>query len=80
MKTFRIELDNQFEADVFAAILEEENIPHTVVNHYSLAYDGLFQMSMGWGHIDIPEEYQKKAAELFLNYKNSLKKNDNDLP
>ncbi len=72
MKIFRIELNNEFEADVFAAILEEEKIPHTVVNHNSLAYDGLFQMTMGWGHIDIPEEFQKKAAELFQNYKKSL--------
>jgi len=74
VKIFRIELDNEFEADVFAAILKEENIPHAVVNHHSLAYDGLFQMTAGWGHIEIPEEYQKQAAELFLNYKNSLKK------
>lgn len=72
MKIFRIELDNEFEADVFAAILKEENIPHTVVSHNSLAYDGLFQMTMGWGHIEIPEEYKKIAAELLLNYRNSL--------
>jgi len=74
MKTFRIELDNQFEADVFAAILKEENIPHTIVNHYSLAYDGLFQMTTGWGHMEISEGYQEKAMELFLNYKKSLAK------
>lgn len=72
MKIFRIELNNQFEADVFAALLEEERIPYAVVNHYSFAYDGLFQMSMGWGHIEIPEEYKEKAAELFQSYKNSL--------
>lgn len=72
MKIFRIDLDNEFEADVFAALLDEEKIPHAVINHYDLAYDGLFQMTMGWGHIDIPEEYQEKAKTLYQNYKKSL--------
>jgi hypothetical protein len=72
VKFFRIELDNEFEADIFAALLEEEGIPFAVVNHHSLAYDGLFQMSMGWGHIEIPEEYQEKAVEIFRSYKSSL--------
>jgi len=72
MNIFRIELDNEFEADVLAAIMEEEKIPHTVISHSSSAYDGLFQMTMGWGHMDIPEEYQKKAEELVQGYKDSL--------
>ena len=72
MKIFRIEMDNEFEADVFSAILDEENIPHTVINNRNLAYDGLFQMTMGWGHIEIPEEYKEKAAELYRNHKKSL--------
>lgn len=72
MKTFRIELDNEFEADVFIAMLEEEGIPYTVLNHFSLAYSGLFQMTLGWGHIEVPEEYQEKATELFQDFKKSL--------
>ena len=61
MKIFRIELDNESEADVLASMMEEENIPHTVISHFSSAYDGLFQMTMGWGHMDIQQEYQKSA-------------------
>ena len=72
MKIFRIELENEFEADVFTAMLEEENIPYTVMNHFSLAYGSLFQLASGWGHIEVPAEYQEKAAELFLSYKKSL--------
>jgi hypothetical protein len=72
MKTIRIELDNEFEADSFAAILEAEMIPHTVVSHYSLAYNGIFQMTLGWGHVEIPEAYQNKAALLYQNYKKYL--------
>lgn len=72
MKIFRIELENEFEADVFTAMLEEENIPYTVMNHFSLAYGSIFQMTSGWGHIEVPLEYQEKAEELFLSYKKSL--------
>lgn len=72
MKFLRIELDNEIEADVFTAILKEEKIPHIVVDHHSMAYDGLFQMTTGWGHIEVPDEYKNKAAELFQNYKKSL--------
>ena len=72
VKNFRIELDNEFEADGFSAMLADEAIPYTLVSHHSLAYDGLFQMTMGWGHIELPEEYREKAAELFKNYKESL--------
>ena len=72
MKIFRIEMDNEFEADVFSGLLDEENIPHTVINHRNMAYDGLFQVTMGWGHIEIPEEHKEKSAELYRNYRKSL--------
>lgn len=72
MKIFRIDLDNEFEADVVTSMFEEEKIPYNVVSHHSSAYDGLFQMTMGWGHIEIPEEYQDKAEELMTNYRESL--------
>jgi len=72
MKISRIELDNEFEADVVASMFEEEKIPHNVVSHHSSAYDGLFQMTMGWGHVEIPEEFQEKAEKLMQSYKESL--------
>jgi len=71
VKTFRIEIDNEFEADVFTAMLKEEDIPYTMVNNFSLAYSSLFQMTMGWGYIEVPEEFKEKALELFEDYKKS---------
>ena len=72
MKTIRIDMDNEIEADAFSAILDAEGIPHMVVSHHSLAYNGLFQMTMGWGHMEIPEEYLERARELYQNYKKFL--------
>jgi hypothetical protein len=72
MKTIRINLDNEFEAEAFAAILEAESIPHVVVSHYSLAYNGLFQMTTGWGHVEIPEQFEERALALYQDYKKYL--------
>lgn len=72
MKTFRIDVENEFEADSLADLLEKEGIPHTVISHHSLAYDGLFQMTLGWGHVEIPIEHQEKATELWHKYREFL--------
>jgi hypothetical protein len=72
MKMFRIEIQDEFEADIFANILAEEGIPHAVTGNESLVYNGLFKMTMGWGHIEIPEEYKEKALELHRKYKESI--------
>lgn len=71
MKTSRLVMDNEFESDMFTEILIEEKIPNNVFSYHSSAYDGLFQMSMGWGYIEVPEEYQKRAEELLQSLKNS---------
>ncbi len=69
MSTFRIDLENEFEADMFCEMLETEQIPHVVVNHHSLAYNGLFQMTLGWGHVDIPDEFRAQAESLMEQYR-----------
>ena len=72
MKMFRIEIQDKFEADIFANILAVEGIPYSVIGNESLVYDGLFKMTMGWGHIEIPEEYKEKALELHKKYQESI--------
>lgn len=71
MKTVRIDVENEFEADVFAAVLDEEKIPYRLISHHSMAYNGLFQMTMGWGHVEIPEVHLEKAEELLQNIRAS---------
>lgn len=72
MEIFRIDIYNEIEAAVFSAMLDEEEIPHAVFDHFDLAYDGLFQMTLGWGHIEISDRYREKALQLFQDYKKSL--------
>ncbi|MBW2644080.1 MAG: hypothetical protein JRC89_12125, partial [Deltaproteobacteria bacterium] len=42
-------LDNIIEAQLIKSILNEQNIPHLIRSFHDTAYDGLFQVQMGWG-------------------------------
>lgn len=69
MKVIKVELENPFQADVLSEMLTEEGIPHDIVSNRSEAYDGLFQLSLGWGYIEIPEEFENRAAAVIQRYK-----------
>lgn len=58
-------LENETEAGLMESILESEGIPHMVMSYHSSAYDGLFQLQQGWGHIEAPEEYKERILELY---------------
>ncbi len=72
MDTIRLSIENKFEADIFTNILDEENISYDLIETHSLAYDGIFEMTMGWGYVEIPQEFKEKAQELYKEFKESL--------
>ncbi len=76
MDTFRIKLDNQFEAELYTNILDEEKIPHVLISNESSVYNGIFELTMGWGYVDIPKEYEKKALILYKALKDSFSKEE----
>jgi hypothetical protein len=57
-------LDNEIQARLLSALLDEENIPHLLRSYHDSAYDGLFQAERGWGHIEAPEEHHPRILEL----------------
>lgn len=57
-------IDNQFEAQLLAAILDERNIPHIIKSYYDVAYDGLFQMQKGWGAVFAQEASREEIDEI----------------
>jgi len=60
-----LNFNNEFEAKLLDEILNEKNIPHLIRSYHASAYDGLWQMQSGWGHLEAPEEYRE---ELLLIY------------
>ena len=55
---------NEIEAMCLRGELEERGIPHAIRSYYDLAYDGLFQFSSGWGHIEAPSRYRDAIIEI----------------
>jgi len=61
-------LQNDIEAQRFGAILDEEGITHRVVSYHDTAYDGLFQMQFGWGHLEAAPEDGPRIRELYEQF------------
>jgi hypothetical protein len=58
-------LKNEIEANIIGTILKEKNIPHIIMSYYDSAYDGIFQMQKGWGHIEAPREYRSRILKIY---------------
>lgn len=57
-------LENEIEAGLLSAILEEKGIVHVILSYHDTAYDGLFQVQKGWGVIRGPESVSDKVLEI----------------
>ncbi len=57
-------LENEFEAQLLQAILDERKIEHYLKSFYDIAYDGLFQKSHGWGIVFAPAQYESEILEM----------------
>ena len=57
-------LDNEIESRLLDAELTSRDIPHMVVSYYDTAYDGLFQYSQGWGHVEAPVESKDEVLAI----------------
>ena len=57
-------LDTMMEAQVIESTLKDQGIPHVIRTYHDAAYDGLFQVQQGWGHVEAPENHEKEILEL----------------
>jgi len=57
-------LRNEIEAQLLAGELAELDIPHLMKSYYDAAFDGVYQFSKGWGHVEAPSEFRDKILEI----------------
>jgi hypothetical protein len=57
-------LRNEIEAQLLAGELAGLVIPHLMKSYYDGAFDGVYQFSKGWGHIEAPSEFRDKILEV----------------
>jgi hypothetical protein len=60
-------LRNEIEAMHMATELERRGIPHVIRSFHDSAYDGLFQMQIGWGAVEAGEEHRKEIEEIYAD-------------
>lgn len=60
-------LNSMVEARALESLLAEQGVPHVMKSYHDSAYDGLFQGSMGWGHLEAPEEHEEEILNLLAN-------------
>ena len=53
-------LENEIQARLLEAVLKDRGIPHAMQSYFSVAYDGLFQLVSGWGHVEAPGKYREE--------------------
>ncbi|UCH15821.1 MAG: hypothetical protein JSV22_07595 [Bacteroidales bacterium] len=58
-------LKNEIEANIIGSVLKEREIPHVLISYYDSAYDGIFQLQKGWGHIEAPQEYKSQILKVY---------------
>jgi hypothetical protein len=57
-------LDNEIEAGLLESVLIERSIPHLMRSYHDTAYDGLFQVQLGWGAVYAPVALKEEIMEI----------------
>ena len=58
------EIRDEIEGQQLGLLLESEGLPHHIRSYHDTAYDGLFQLQLGWGHVEAPTEYREQIEEV----------------
>ena len=58
-------LKNEIEANIMESVLKERKIPHIIVSYHDSAYDGIWQLQRGWGHVEAPGKYKDKIIRIY---------------
>ena len=57
-------LENAIQAQLLDSILTERNIHHVMVSYRDSAYDGIYQLRKGWGHVEAPERHREEILTI----------------
>jgi hypothetical protein len=63
--------ENEAEANVIKAILEEHGIYAEIKSYHDTAYDGLFQSQYGWGLIRVAEQDLPEARRIVEEWRDA---------
>ena len=73
-------LENEIEAERLMAELTNQNIPHCIISYHDSAFDGLFQLYRGWGHVEAPPDYKETIVSILQAIRESSSEAERDAP
>jgi hypothetical protein len=59
-------LQSEIEAERLTVELTARKIPHCIISYHDSAFDGLFQMYRGWGHVEAPADYKGAIMSILV--------------
>lgn len=71
-------LDDEIQARLLEAVLKERGVPHAMQSYFSIAYDGLFQLASGWGHVEAPGRYREEILAALREIRETPPLSDGD--
>ncbi len=75
-----IVLEDEVEASLMEDILQERGIPFLIKTYDCLAYDGIFQVNWGWGHIEADPEYRAEIEKIHQEINPEQKQSESEGP
>ena len=73
-------LESEVEAERLDVDLNNRNIPHVVISHSDAAFDGIFQTTRGWGHVEAPAEHREAILTVLKDLRQSSSESADDAP
>lgn len=58
------DIRDEIEGQQLRAILQAQGIPHHIRSYHDSAYDGLFQVQLGWGYVEAPAAYKGRIRAI----------------
>ena len=64
-----LRFDNAFEAERMREMLEENDIPFTIIQRTDSALGGISRLEFGWGYLEAPEKYKEEILKFYREIK-----------
>jgi hypothetical protein len=71
-------LENEVEADLLDKCLDERDVPHAMITYRDTAFNGLFQATRGWGHVEAPEASRQAVFEILKDLRGGAAQAESD--
>lgn len=60
-----LRLDNAFEAERMREVLEQSDIPYSIIERTDSSLGGISEMEFGWGYVEAPPDRRNDVLNIY---------------